>query len=236
MHDHGGCRSPGSCCCTSLFSRIFPILSIWETDEDTAEAHTAVMPRIPAMRPHIVPASPGVLLLIGALCAMVPFSAARAQAASTSAATVQLKRAVEDKQEMLVATVTVDGKPVSGASVVFSVSRTFGAMALGEDKTLDDGTAAVAFPNGMPRGVGGDPSFRAVVESPSDLAGSQVEMKFPGATPARPWASEAPRALWSSRPPLALVGTILFLLLCVWSTYLFVVGQLVALRHLNEEG
>jgi hypothetical protein len=36
--------------------------------------------------------------------------------------------------------------------------------------------------------------------------------------------------------PLALVGTIMALLLCVWSTYGFVVSQLVAMYRLPKEG
>ena len=43
----------------------------------------------------------------------------------------------------MIATVTMGGKALPDASVVFSARRTFGALPLGEDKTLDDGTAAV---------------------------------------------------------------------------------------------
>lgn len=221
----------------TLFSRIFPILSIWETAEDAEEAQEAAMPRIPALSARAVAASPGLglLLVAGALSAMIPFTAVRGQLPGP-VAKVELTRVVEDQHAMLAARVTLNGKPVTGASVVFTVGRSFGSMDLGEDQTLADGTAAVPFPTGMPRGIRGDPDFRAVVRLPAELAGTEAKATFPGTTTVRPWAPAPPRALWSSRPPLAILGTIGFLLLCVWSTYLFVVRQLVALHQLKEEG
>ncbi len=218
----------------TLFSRIFPILSIWETEEDALEAHATAAPTAPVPESRILPASLAVIVAIG-LGALLPLASARAQT-SKPAVTVGLKRTMEDKQEMLVATVMADGKPVTGATVLFSVQRSFGTLMLGEDQTLDDGTAAVAFPAGMPSGVKGDPMFRAVVRAPDAVAGTEVTMTFPGAMAVRPWTAEAPAALWSSRPPLAIVATIVTLLLIVWSTYGFVVAQLVELSHLTRKG
>lgn len=47
--------------------------------------------------------------------------------------------------------------------------------------------------------------------------------------------ANAPRALWSSRAPLALIATIIFLLSCVWITYAFVGTQLLAMRHVGKQ-
>ena len=46
----------------------------------------------------------------------------RGTAAPPPAAQIDLKRTIEDKQEMLVATVTANGKPVAGATVAFRSS------------------------------------------------------------------------------------------------------------------
>ncbi len=137
---------------------------------------------------------------------------------------------------MLVATVTVNGQPVAGATVAFSVARSFGIMALGEDQTLADGTAAVPYPEGLPGNARGDLDFSVTMLSPPALVTAPVQVTIGGAE--RPLAApaEVPRALWSSRAPLAIVGTIAFLLLCVWATYGFVVVQLTAMYHLNGEG
>ncbi len=225
----------------TLFSRIFPILSIWETVEDAEEAVRAPAPALtpelaPAViRAHAIPPALASLLLAVSLLALGAPPTASAQApAPASAVRITLKRSTEDKQEMLVATVTTKGRPVKDAVVAFSVVRTFGTMALGEDQTLDDGTAAVKYPSGLPGDSRGELAFSIAVNAPPALAGPPVEVKLGGApAPARP--VETPRALWSSRAPLGIVGTILFLLLCVWTTYGFVVSQLAAMYRLKKE-
>jgi hypothetical protein len=72
------------------------------------------------------------------------------------------------------------------------------------------------------------------VKSPPALAGPPVLVKLGGAERLNVAPVEVPRALWSTRVPLALVGTIFTLLLCVWSTYAFVASQLVAMYRLKE--
>lgn len=232
----------------TLFSRLFPILSVWETVEDAEEASS----RLHARRAHrggaahgergvVRPAAIGVALVIAAAGLMLGSSPSNARAqhaapASTSSgpAHIALARTTEDKQAMLVATVTVDGKPVSGATVAFSVKRTFGTIDLGQDQTLDDGTAAVKFPAGLPGDANGQLTVSAAVREPAELAGVSVQTRLPGAPP-KPWLAQPPRALWSPRAPLAVGITIAFLALCVWSTYAFVAAQLMAMRRLNQE-
>lgn len=244
------------------FSRIFPILSIWETQEDAEEA--VEMERFAASRGivplHAMPVKLVVLLLAFGLAALAPQATAGAQRPTpmetmhpmppvTGApeqapagapvpkpgAVVTLSTAKEDGKVMLIATVTANGHPVGGATVVFSVDRTFGAMALGEDRTLSDGTAAVAFPDSLPGDSNGALAFNASVQSPDEVAGTVVHVKLGGGAVSRAWTADPPRALWSSRAPIAVMATIGLLLLCVWSTYAFVVGQLAALYHLPRE-
>jgi hypothetical protein len=125
---------------------------------------------------------------------------------------------------------------VSHAVVTFSVTRTFGVMALGQDTTRDDGTARVGFPVGLPGDARGELKFRVSIESPPDLIGPPLEVVLAGGAPRVPLIDNVPRALWSSRAPLPMVATIIFLLLCVWITYAFVVIQLVAMRRLKRTG
>lgn len=244
------------------FSRIFPILSIWETQEDAEEAEQlerfAESKRVVPF--HLAPVKLVVLVIAFGFAALSSPARADAQApkpmppmqmpmpdaAGASApaapgvpvpkpgALVALTSSREDGKVMLVATVTANGHPVSGASVSFSVDRTFGAMALGDDRTLSDGTAAVAFPAGLPGDAKGELAFNATVQSPDEVAGAVVHARLGGGAVSRAWTADPPRALWSSRAPIAVMATIGFLLLCVWSTYGFVVGQLTALYHLNR--
>jgi molybdopterin-containing oxidoreductase family membrane subunit len=217
-----------------LFSRIFPILSIWETVEDLEEgAHAPARPHI-GLVGRAIPAALPALLVAAGLFALTPWKSAGAQAPASAAVRIDLKRTIEDKQEMLVATVTANGHPVPGAVVAISVARTFGMIELGEDQTLDDGTAAVKYPHGLPGDARGEQTFSLTVKSPPALAGPPVLVKLGGAERLNVAPVEVPRALWSTRVPLALVGTIFTLLLCVWSTYAFVASQLVAMYRLKE--
>ncbi len=229
----------------TLFSRLFPILSIWETAEDAEEeAERESIPRSASHKPAL--AALGIALVVGALAsfgaargasAQTPAvaGAAAAAAARPSTAQITITRSSEGGQDMLIGTVTSDGHPVAGATLAFSVTRTFGNMALGTDQTLNDGTAAVAFPKGLPGDTSGQLQVRATVQAPAELVGTSVTAAIPGGTPRRTTSDPEPRALWSTRPPIAMITTIGFLLLCVWSTYAFVVRQLVAMSHLPQE-
>ena len=229
----------------TMFSRIFPILSIWETVEDAEEVERASVPvRAPEAAPAAM-AARGISSALASLLAVIGLASltlgttASAQApvpAIGPPAQITLTRTTEDQQEMLVAKVLAGGHPVAGALVSFSVKRLFGLMSLGEDQTLDDGTAAVPFPSGLSGDAQGELAISVSVRSPPALAGPALEVRLGGAAPARTSFASDPRALWSSRAPLAIVGTIGFLLLCVWTTYGFVVSQLAAMYRLKGEG
>jgi molybdopterin-containing oxidoreductase family membrane subunit len=227
----------------TLFSRLFPILSIWETAEDAEEVARESAPRAARSRPVL--AAFGLALVVGPLMSFGPARAAEAQTpASISEAAlprltnvrIAVKRSTEDGQDMIVATVTADGRPVAGATVAFSVPRTFGNMTVGTDQTMSDGSAAVPFPQGLAGDVAGQLQVRATLQAPAELAGTSVAAAIRGDKPAQTTSDTEPRALWSARPPLALVATIGCLLLCVWSTYAFVAGQLIAMAHIKQEG
>ncbi len=76
--------------------------------------------------------------------------------ATAPAATITLSTPRDEKgNKQLMATVVAAGKPVANAAVTFAVQRTFGEMPLGNDTTLDNGTAAIAFPSDLPGGTTG---------------------------------------------------------------------------------
>jgi len=218
----------------TLFSRIFPILSVWETLEDADEAESKVATARASRHTSLAQAALTVLLIAGGLTSVVPWARASAQA-QKPVARIELTRGTVDSQDVLVAKVTANGRAVPHAVVEFSVSRTFGFMTLAQDTTRNDGTATVGFPVGLPGDAHGELKFRVTVQSPSDLVTPPLEVMLAGGAPRSAWIANAPRALWSSRAPLPLVATIIFLLLCVWITYAFVVIQLVAMRRIKEQ-
>ena len=66
-----------------------------------------------------------------------------------------IKLLAAEGKAVLIATVHVKGEPAEDAMVAFNVERTFGRMFLGREVTLDDGTAVVPFPEGLPGDAGG---------------------------------------------------------------------------------
>lgn len=148
-----------------------------------------------------------------------------------AAAQVRLQVTTEEGKRQLQATVTAGGKPVEGATVLFTVGRTFGQLPVGKDQTLDDGTAAVPFPSDLPGGATGEIHVVAAVQSPTQYAGAAAHGEFDGAAKVQLGPEEFPRALWAPRAPLPLLGTIVVILAVVWCSYAYVVVQLWALAR-----
>lgn len=150
--------------------------------------------------------------------------------AHVSPAVVALSTKVEDGKKELVATVTLNGKPVENARVVFGASRTFGKLALGADVTLDDGTAAIVFPSDLPGNAAGVLVLTAEVQSPLAYAGARAEVSLAGGVPHAAAVEAYPRALWAPQAPLGLILVISVLMAGAWGTYLFVLWQLMSIR------
>jgi len=165
---------------------------------------------------------------------------------------------VEEGKKMLIATLTQDGKPLEGVLISFYVERTFGKLVVGEDKTLDDGSAAIPAPEGMASGPGGELKVTAQATLP-DAAPTETKASTNVAVPstlAEPITSGAatphpvidaqftlkgdakfmqeqefvPRALWAPRAPVALLATITGILVVVWGSYAFVISQIIKIK------
>jgi hypothetical protein len=156
--------------------------------------------------------------------------ASAAQAPGLPTPDIVVASVLEDKQRIFRATVTLKGKPIEGARVRFGVARTFGLLDLGSDVTLDDGTAGMQFPDGLPGGPTGTIQVVASIEATKDHAGASARISATGAGVVVPEAVPFPHALWSSKPLWPLVTIIVLLLAGVWGTYVFVVRQLVKIR------
>ena len=154
---------------------------------------------------------------------------ARAQTTAPSRAKIAISATTEDNQKMIRALVTVDGKPVENATVNFYIGRTFGNLSLGQDKTLDDGSAAVKFPVNLPGDAEGSLCVLAEIKDPPQYV-SQAQALVAGGTPRGTQAVVFPRALWSRHAPLPLLITIGTLIGGVWTTYAFVITQVLAIR------
>lgn len=137
----------------------------------------------------------------------------------------------EDKQHLLRATVTLDGKPLEGVNVSFGAVRTFGVMDLGMDTTLDDGTAAIPYPETLPGDATGHFEAVAAVQATAQTSPASAHTRLGGVGIVAAAPELFPHALWSSKPLWPLVAVIAVLLTGVWATYTFVVVQLVKIRR-----
>ena len=229
----------GFCLLYLLFSKVFPIVSIWEIEEGEHAKAASQAPAIASSDGEVrLGRRPGLVVPLVIAAGGLLFLAGRSSAEETPAtqpattqpsAHVTLAVITEEGQKLIRATVTADGKPVENATVQFCVSRTFGDLKLGEDKTLDDGTAAVPFPVGLPGGPRGELSLCAELKAPTAYAGACAGITYAGGVIVTPAAEPFPRALWAPHAPVPLLVVICSLLAGVWITYAFVVSQVVAI-------
>jgi hypothetical protein len=153
-----------------------------------------------------------------------------AQTTQAVDAKLSLQVTSEQGQKQIQATLTNQGKPVEGATFEFSVARTFGKLPIGKDQTLEDGTAATAFPADLPGNAAGELDVIAVVQTPLEYAGTTTHAVVPGATVIPP-QEDFPRALWAPRAPLPLIGVFAVILAAVWCAYAYVVKQIWAIAR-----
>ena len=163
----------------------------------------------------------GLALLLGA---------APAPQAPPPPADITAKLGVEDGKQEVIATVMADGKPVPNAGVAFTLVRTFGDLPLGQDTTLDDGTAAAPFP-GQLRPEAGQWTLKVSLTSPEAYAGQARTLLLsapPEPVPPRP---TAPRELWSRSAPWSVLITVLALVGGAWAAFGYAAHQLRAIRR-----
>ena len=162
--------------------------------------------------------------------ARIPIAAAQTPTTQPQAQ-ISLALVTEEGKQLIRAIVLANGKPVENATVSFGVRRTFGTLVLGEDRTLDDGSAAVPFPKDLPGGPKGQLQVIAEIKFPAAFASLRTEAILDGAKVVSVNPEPLPRALWAPRAPYALIIPIVLLLAGVWATYAFVFVQVLAIRR-----
>ena len=164
---------------------------------------------------------------------VIAASACQLLAQSTQPATqpaitpnLALTTGTDEGKKVIIATVKLHDKALEGAKVAFFARRTFGELKIGEDTTLDDGTAQLRFPSDLPGGPTGQLQITARIMAPSQYASARASATFGGAAIIPVEDQPFPRAVWAPRAPLPLILTFIVLLSGVWGTYFFVLSQL----------
>ena len=150
--------------------------------------------------------------------------------AQTTQPTINLSTDIEDGKKMIHATVALNGKPMENIALQYFVKRTFGELAIGQDTTLDDGSSAVAFPSDLPGGPDGKIDLIVRIKTPAQYAATSATATFAADVQPAIAPDPFPRALWAPNAPLSLMLSIFAILAGVWLSYLFVVGQILAIR------
>ncbi len=153
------------------------------------------------------------------------------QSTSANPVDISISTGIEEGREMLIATVKSDGKLVQDVKVKFLIERAFGYLPIGEEATLDDGTAAVPFPKDLPGGPGGELRVVVQAETAPDSPPIQIRQTMRGGLITEPENEPFKRALWTPQAPLPLILTVLSLLAIVWATYGFVIVQLIKIKR-----
>jgi hypothetical protein len=166
--------------------------------------------------------------------ASIPARAATAPVPGGPIPTIVVAPRLEEGNRMLGATVMLNNKPLVGAKVNFFVERSFGSLNIGEDDTLDDGVAAVKFPEGLPGGATGKLHVIARINGTKSYAAASGETTVAADFAVVPDPNPFPRAIWAPHAPIPLILTLSLALAGVWSTYLFVLVQLRALRKAGK--
>jgi len=172
------------------------------------------------------------LVLTAIVCFSLPLPLLHAQnnPQANRVPNIELTENNEEGERLLFATVTIDDEPVEGVTITFSLIRTFGNIVLGREETFDDGTAAVDFPSTIPGDSSGYFTVVATIEGDDQTKMASAKAKFKSDAPPASTQGLFPAALWSARPLWPLVIVIGVLLAGVWSTYAFVVAQLIKLH------
>lgn len=160
----------------------------------------------------------------------MPAAAPAATAAAGPVPQILVAPRQEEGKRMLGATVTLAGKPLVGAKVNFYVERSFGLLDIGQDESLDDGVAAVKFPEGLPGGTVGKLHIIAKVAGTARYAPAAGDVTVPADIVVVPDPDPFPRAIWAPHAPIPLILTLAIALGGVWTTYVFVLLQLRAIR------
>ena len=170
------------------------------------------------------------------LALAIALAAGPAPVQAPQVASITARLGQEDGKPELIATVLAGGKPVPNAGVSFQLVRSFGRLTLGEDTTLDDGTAAAPFPKELRADAQGGWTVEVSLTSPDAYQGQTVELRIPGGTAsASPRPRSDPRELWARRAPWPLLATVLALAGSAWAAYGFVAYQLFLIKKGGQD-
>ncbi len=137
---------------------------------------------------------------------------------------------VNSIQVKLVDLSTGTEKPIAETVVGLFVKRLFSSLKIGEGTTDTNGEVTIEVPKHLPGNDKQELVLVARVDEHENFANLEASVLQRWGTTVSSDNINAPRALWSTRPPLWMLITFLVLVTVVWGHYIVIVYELIRLR------
>lgn len=203
----------------TLFSRFFPIISIWEVAEgqgaDIEKIHTPETKKAEPVKKHLSKSLAGA----SALFLMLFSTAARPQ----SDFSIKLDSMVIDSAYVFKAAVEQNGEKAKDIGVNFFARRLFSPLPLGKTEYTDEnGVALVKFPMQLPGDSAGNVVVFARLEEEEEV---EAELTVPWGKKLIAQNQLMERALWASRSnaPFYLIITSVSIITGIWGTMGYII-------------
>ncbi len=220
-----------------LFSRIFPIVTIWETVkgiEEKGAEEVGVNPDIANPQKSNNRLATNTINKI--IVVLVLFTFSSQLIAQKRSVSINLKEQKNDSVTFIEALVTdvQSNNAVSNAELYFYVKRTFGLLSLGDATTDSTGKATIQISKNFPAGdTLGNIKIIARIEDDDLLSDtlSTITVKSTKLFFAR---TPYPRAIWAPHAPWWLIICFTLLLGGVWITYVVVIKNINSLKNIKS--
>lgn len=120
--------------------------------------------------------------------------------------------------------------PVKETVVGIYVKRSFLPLKIGEGTTDESGEAIVEIPQNLPGDDKGNITLMAKLDENEQFGNLEASVPQPWGTKVSFAIQEAPRALWSSHPPMWMLITFIVLMVVVWGHYIIIVYEMFRLK------
>lgn len=220
-----------------LFSRIFPIVTIWETVkgiEEKGANEVGVNPEMFSETKNEKSISTNPIKISGVILILfiLPFQSA----AQKANAVISLNEHKNDTAIFIEALVTdvQTHEPVQNAELYFYAKRTFGLLPLGDVTTDSAGKTSISLIKNFPAGdTLGNIRIIARIED-NDLVKDTSAIINVSSTNRFAARTPYPRSIWAPNAPLGLIMCFILLLGGVWITYAYVIKKIISIKKIKS--
>ncbi len=120
--------------------------------------------------------------------------------------------------------------PVPSVAVGLYVKRLLNPLKIGEGTTDSNGSVVIGIPKNLPGDAKENITLIARIDENEIYGNLEASILEPWGTVVSDANTKAPRALWSTRPPIWMLDTFIVLMTIVWGHYIVIIYELFRLR------